>query len=71
MSLEKGICLGGAKVIDFHLKGCMVGQKCKNNITGRYPRFPKNIAGQKAYLELSTYLQHQLTMDIEDYRKNG
>jgi hypothetical protein len=35
MSLEKGICVGGAKVIDFHLKGCMVGQKCKNNISGR------------------------------------
>ena len=24
-----------AKVIDFHLKCCIVEQKCKNNITGR------------------------------------
>jgi len=39
MSLEKGICVGGTKVIYFHLKGCMVGQKCKNNISGRTKLF--------------------------------
>jgi hypothetical protein len=27
--------MGWANVIDFHLKSCIVGQKCKNNITGR------------------------------------
>jgi hypothetical protein len=26
--------MGWANVIDFHLKSCIVGQKCKNNITG-------------------------------------
>jgi len=26
------------RIIDYHLKGCMVEQKCKNNITGSYPR---------------------------------
>jgi hypothetical protein len=27
--------LRGAKVIDFHLKGCIVEQKCKISVTGR------------------------------------
>jgi hypothetical protein len=38
MSLERGICVGWAKVIDFHLKGCIVGLKFINNITGRSPK---------------------------------
>ena len=38
MSLERGICVGWAKVIDFHLKGSTVGLKCINNITGRSPQ---------------------------------
>jgi hypothetical protein len=38
MSLERGICVGWAKVIDFHLKGSTVGLKFINNITGRSPK---------------------------------
>jgi len=30
--------LGEVKVIDLHLKSCIAGQKCKNNITGRNPQ---------------------------------
>jgi excisionase family DNA binding protein len=25
------------RIIDFHLKGCIAGQKCKNNISGSTP----------------------------------
>jgi len=31
--LKGGICVGWAKVIDFHLKGSIVGLKCIKNIT--------------------------------------
>jgi len=30
---KRDICVGRAKVVDFHLKGRIVGQKFKNNIT--------------------------------------
>jgi hypothetical protein len=35
MSLERGTCVGGAKVFDFYLKGPTVELKCINNITER------------------------------------
>ena len=47
MSLERGICVGGAKVIDFHLKGPTVGLKCINNITGR--SFQERKAGDEGH----------------------
>jgi len=27
---------------DYHLKGCMAEQKCKINVSGSYPHFPKS-----------------------------
>jgi hypothetical protein len=31
----------------------MVGQKYKNNITGRHPQFPQKLGGQKVSLKVS------------------
>jgi hypothetical protein len=43
------------RIIDYDLKYCMVEQKWKNMISGRYPRFPKFPPIKKTHATHITY----------------
>jgi len=49
--------LEARKFIGFHVKHSTLTRNFKPTITGRHPRSPKNLAGQKVSLKLSPTTQ--------------